>query len=144
MIATSVDARTPGPSDSGEGRRLEPDSAVFELGSMRATEGRPCPDAPLYRTPARRLTPRQAPGRETRKARAYTSEILRLRELGYTFEAIRGALADVGVKVSISTVRRECMHPIKASAAASAVGAPRDQAKTQCFVSCSQTTANHP
>jgi hypothetical protein len=54
-----------------------------------------------------KLAPRNPPGRVTRKARAFTAEILQLRDQGYTFEAIRAALADAGVHVSSSTVRRE-------------------------------------
>ena len=54
-----------------------------------------------------KLAPTAPPGRVTRKARAFTAEILQLRDQGYTFEAIRAALADAGVHVSSSTVRRE-------------------------------------
>lgn len=54
-----------------------------------------------------KLAPTGPPGRITRKARAFAAEILRLRDQGYTFEAIRAALADAGVHVSSSTVRRE-------------------------------------
>lgn len=53
------------------------------------------------------LRPRLPPGRADRKALAYTSEIQRLRALGYTLEAIRLALADVGVHVGLTTVKRE-------------------------------------
>jgi hypothetical protein len=54
-----------------------------------------------------KLAPTAPPGRVTRKARAFSAEILQLRDQGYTFEAIRAALADAGVHVSSSTVRRE-------------------------------------
>ena len=54
-----------------------------------------------------KLTPKHPPGRSSRKARAYAAEIRRLQALGYTFEAIREALAEVGVHVSKSTVQRE-------------------------------------
>jgi hypothetical protein len=54
-----------------------------------------------------KLVPTDPPGRITRKARAFTAEILRLRDQGYTYEAIRAALANAGVHVSSSTVRRE-------------------------------------
>jgi hypothetical protein len=54
-----------------------------------------------------RLNPKQPPGRVNRKARAFEPEIARLRSEGYTCEAIRAALADVGVDVSLSTVQRE-------------------------------------
>ncbi|MGM9484879.1 hypothetical protein ACS5PN_27045 [Roseateles sp. NT4] len=46
-------------------------------------------------------------GRATRKAREYGGEIRLLRSQGCTFEAIRAALADVGISVSKSTVQRE-------------------------------------
>jgi hypothetical protein len=54
-----------------------------------------------------KLAPTSPPGRSTRKARGYTSEIHRLRRDGYTFEAIREALAAAGVHVSNRTVQRE-------------------------------------
>lgn len=103
-----------------------------------------------------KLAPTCPPGRATRKARAFTAEILQLRDQGYTFEAIRAALADAGVYVSSSTVRREvtktagrvpAVHPARTAAsnptspqplglAAVATGVPtasgegaRDQAK---------------
>lgn len=60
------------------------------------------------------LTPRQPPGRKSRKARAFSTEIRRLRGLGYSTEAIREALADVGVHVSKSTVQREASRPAAA------------------------------
>jgi hypothetical protein len=57
------------------------------------------------------LNPKQPPGRTTRKARRYLSEMHRLRAEGHTLESIRLALLDVGVSVSISTVRREVARP---------------------------------
>lgn len=54
-----------------------------------------------------KLTPSRPPGRTTRKAGAYALEIRRLRGDGYTFDAIRSALADVGILVSLKTVQRE-------------------------------------
>ena len=53
------------------------------------------------------LQPRRQPGRRDRKAAAYAAEIVRLRAEGYTFEAIREALADVGIQLSESALRRE-------------------------------------
>lgn len=53
------------------------------------------------------LTPKLPPGRANRKALAFAAEIARLRTDGYSFEAIRVALLDVGVKVSLTTVKRE-------------------------------------
>lgn len=42
-----------------------------------------------------------------RRARSFAPQMVELRSQGYTFEAIREALADVGVNVSNSTVQRE-------------------------------------
>jgi hypothetical protein len=42
-----------------------------------------------------------------RKAAVYASEIARLRHTGYTYEAIREALAAIGVELSTSALRRE-------------------------------------
>ena len=53
------------------------------------------------------LQPRREPGRRDRKAAAYAAEIVRLRAEGYTFEAIREALVDVGIQLSESALRRE-------------------------------------
>jgi hypothetical protein len=54
-----------------------------------------------------KLSPKDPPGRSTRRARGFAAEIGQLRAQGYTFEAIRQALAEAGVKVSKSTVQRE-------------------------------------
>ena len=53
------------------------------------------------------LQPRRQPGRTDRKAAAYASEIVQLRTAGYTYEAIREALSDVGIELSTSALRRE-------------------------------------
>ena len=53
------------------------------------------------------LVPVRPPGPNARKARAFAAEIIQLRAQGYTFEAIREALAGAGVLVSNSTVQRE-------------------------------------
>jgi hypothetical protein len=58
------------------------------------------------------LQPQLPPGRANRKALAYTHEIQRLRALGYTFDAIRLALLDVGVVVGLTTVKREAAHGV--------------------------------
>lgn len=57
--------------------------------------------------PAKVLVPSSPPGRRNRKGRAFEDQIARLRAEGYTLEAIRDALAAVGVHVSKSTVQRE-------------------------------------
>ena len=53
------------------------------------------------------LQPKRPPGRADRKAAAFASEIVRLRAEGYTYETIREALADVGIELSESALRRE-------------------------------------
>ncbi|WP_457356059.1 hypothetical protein [Roseateles sp. P5_D6] len=58
-----------------------------------------------------KLVPANPPGRSTRKARGYADDIRTLRAQGYTFEAIREALAAVGVQVSNRTVQREAARP---------------------------------
>jgi len=54
-----------------------------------------------------RLVPTQSPGRGTRKARDFGNEIVELRAQGYTLDAIRTALANAGIHVTVSTVWRE-------------------------------------
>lgn len=54
-----------------------------------------------------KLAPKDPPGRSTRRARGFAADIRLLRSQGYTFEAIREALAEAGVPVSKSTVQRE-------------------------------------
>jgi hypothetical protein len=56
------------------------------------------------------LQPKGPPGRATRKALLYASEVRRLHAEGHTLESIRLALLDAGVSVSISTVRREVVR----------------------------------
>ena len=58
-----------------------------------------------------RLTPKLPPGRSSRKALPYVHEMHRLRAEGHTLNSIRKALLDVGVTVSLSTVRREVARP---------------------------------
>lgn len=58
-----------------------------------------------------RLQPKRPPGRADRKAGAYAGEIVRLRAEGYTYPAIREALAEVGILLSESTLRREVRRP---------------------------------
>jgi len=61
------------------------------------------------------LQPKRPPGRADRKAAAYATEILRLRAEGYTYEAIREALVDVGIELSESALRREVRRQQKRS-----------------------------
>lgn len=60
-----------------------------------------------------KLVPIRPPGPNARKARAFESDILQLRAQGYTFEAIREALAAAGIQVSNSTVQREVARAAK-------------------------------
>jgi hypothetical protein len=53
------------------------------------------------------LAPKLPPGRANRKALQFTVDIHRLRNAGYTFSAIRMALLDAGISVSLSTIKRE-------------------------------------
>ena len=54
-----------------------------------------------------RLDPKRPPGRSTRKALTFASEIARLHADGYSCDAIRQALEEAGLTVSRSTVIRE-------------------------------------
>ena len=53
------------------------------------------------------LAPKLPPGRANRKALQFAVDIHRLRNAGYTFSAIRAALFDAGLSVSLTTVKRE-------------------------------------
>jgi hypothetical protein len=53
------------------------------------------------------LAPKLPPGRANRKALQFAVDIHRLRNAGYTFSAIRAALFDAGMSVSLSTIKRE-------------------------------------
>ena len=53
------------------------------------------------------LEPKLPPGRANRKALRFSIDIHRLRNAGYTFSAIRMALLDAGVEVSLTTIKRE-------------------------------------
>lgn len=63
------------------------------------------------------LKTRRPPGHLKRKALIYAADIVRLRDEGHSLEAIREALEDVGIRVSISTVSREVQKGRSASAA---------------------------
>jgi hypothetical protein len=65
-----------------------------------------------------KLVPKEPPGRSTRIARGFASDMRELRAQGYTFEAIREALAAVGVHVSNATVQREVARVTKGPATA--------------------------
>lgn len=63
------------------------------------------------------LQPRRPPGHAKRKALVFAADILNLRRAGHSLAAIRDALEDAGVHVSISTVRREVLKGASATAA---------------------------
>jgi len=63
-----------------------------------------------------KLVPKEPPGRSTRKARGFAPDMRELRAQGYTFEAIREALAAAGVHVSNATVQREVARLVKGPA----------------------------
>lgn len=66
-----------------------------------------------------KLVPTDPPGRSSRKAKRFAQDMRELRDQGYTFEAIRTALAAVGVHVSNATVQREVARAAKGLGAAS-------------------------
>ena len=76
-----------------------------------------------------KLVPIRPPGPNTRKARAFAAEIGQLRGQGYTFEAIREALAAAGLQVSNSTVQREVARTAQPQVlvAPATVGSPHDR-----------------
>ncbi|MBL8388636.1 MAG: hypothetical protein JNK17_10515 [Hydrogenophaga sp.] len=65
-----------------------------------------------------KLVPTDPPGRSSRKAKRFAQDMRELRTQGYTFEAIRMALAAVGVHVSNATVQREVARVTKAASSA--------------------------
>ncbi|MBN8490778.1 MAG: hypothetical protein J0M00_05030 [Burkholderiales bacterium] len=70
------------------------------------------------------LKTRRPPGHAKRKALTYAADIVRLRVQGHSLSAIREALEDAGVLVSISTVRREVLRGASATAALEPAAAP--------------------
>jgi len=95
------------PDDGAGELRLDADSLLADLNTSRTSIGGAMNESESNRRDDLRLAPRRPPGRSNCKVRAFAGEIGRLHEQGYTFEAIREALADVGVLVSRSTVHRE-------------------------------------
>jgi hypothetical protein len=63
------------------------------------------------------LQTRRPPGHAKRKALTYAADIVKLRSQGHSYSAIREALEDAGVLVSISTVRREVLKGASTTAA---------------------------
>jgi septum formation inhibitor MinC len=79
-------------------------------------------DQHLTRNRTMKLVPTDPPGRSSRKAKRFAQDMRELRAQGYTFEAIRTALAAVGVHVSNATVQREVARATKAASAAQVSG----------------------
>lgn len=90
------------------------------------------------------LQPRRERGRSDRKAAAYASEILRLRSEGYTFEAIREALIDIGVELSEATLRREVRRRQRPGARTDSTGLPAPAASAPGRVSMPAPAAAVP
>lgn len=96
-----------------------------------------------------KLVPTDPPGRSSRKARRFAQDMRELRAQGYTFEAIRKALAAVGVHVSNATVQREVARATKADSALKvlASGARPDEvpsAHTQPLASATAPSTTTP
>lgn len=107
-MKTATLAHTGREPDDGAGElRLDADSLLADLNPARTREGGAMNESVSDRRDDFRLAPRRPPGRLNGKVRAFAGEMGRLHDQGYTFEAIREALADVGVVVSRSTVHRE-------------------------------------
>ena len=68
------------------------------------------------------LAPKLPPGRANRKALQFAVDIHRLRNAGYTFSAIRTALVDAGICVSLTTIKREAARRGTAALRAQPVG----------------------
>jgi hypothetical protein len=99
----------------------------------RAAQGWSRAAQPLHKGFMMNLTPLRPPGSGARKARAFSAEMARLRAQGYTFEAIREALAAAGVQVSNSTVQREIARAAAAPAASPLADvAVRDALRATC------------
>ena len=70
------------------------------------------------------LQTRRPPGHAKRKALSYASDIISLRSQGHSFLAIREALEDAGILVSVSTVRREAARGPAATSVVAPTTAP--------------------
>jgi hypothetical protein len=90
------------------------------------------------------LQPTRPPGRADRKAAAYAPEILRLRAEGYTYETIRAALADAGIELSESALRREVRRQQKPLVHAARDGPRSSQVPDAPSLPAPQTPATGP
>lgn len=91
-----------------------------------------------------KLVPADPPGRSSRKAKRFAQDMRELRAQGYTFEAIRMALAAVGVHVSNATVQREVARATQAASCAQSVGSSVRQDKLPPVLTKSQVSASPP
>lgn len=91
-----------------------------------------------------RLQPKRPPGRADRKAAAYAAEIVQLRAEGYTYEAIREALAEVGITLSECALRREVRRHEKRTAGAASEVHPSPRAPPGRPLSVARPLATAP
>lgn len=91
-----------------------------------------------------RLQPKRPPGRVDRKAAAYATEIVQLRAEGYTYEAIREALAEVGITLSECALRREVRRHEKRTAGAASEAHPTPQSPPGLPLSVPRPLATGP
>lgn len=91
-----------------------------------------------------KLVPTDPPGRSSRKAKRFAQDMRELRSQGYTFEAIRMALAAVGVHVSNATVQREVARATKAASSAQGVGLGVRPDESPSFPTSQQVSAAPP
>jgi hypothetical protein len=93
-----------------------------------------------------KLHPKRLPGRVDRKAAAYAADIAELRRAGYTYEAIREALLDVGVVASTSALRREVrrLHTREVGSALHPAPGPPASSSTLTASGQSHTPAPRP
>lgn len=110
MKTATHDQTSREPDDDAGNVRLDPDSVLAKLSQTRRSKDGATNGPASNNCLGFRLAPKRPPGRANCKVRAFAGEIGRLHDQGYTFEAIREALADVGVVVSRSTVHREVVR----------------------------------
>ncbi len=91
-----------------------------------------------------KLVPTDPPGRSSRKAKRFAQDMRELRAKGYTFEAIRKALAAVGVHVSNATVQREVARATKAASSAQGAGSGVRPDEFPPVLTQSQVSASPP
>lgn len=91
------------------------------------------------------LAPKLPPGRANRKALGFAVDIHRLRNAGYTFSAIRVALLDAGINVSLSTIKREAARRQTSAMCAQQTGdAQRPPLTTVPMAACPDATTPRP